>query len=77
MKNVNQFKGMKILVLGLAKSGYAAAKLFHSAGADVTVNDASPEEGNEEAAALRSERYSCYLRRSSCGYSWMKDLSLL
>ncbi len=55
MKNVNQFKGMKILVLGLAKSGFAAAKLLHSAGANVTVNDASPEDGNEEAAALRLE----------------------
>lgn len=55
MKNTEQFKGEKILVLGLAKSGYAAAKLLHSLGADVTVNDASPEEGNEEAAALRSE----------------------
>ena len=30
MKNVEQFKGMKILVLGLAKSGYAATKLLHS-----------------------------------------------
>ena len=53
MKDVNQFKGMKILVLGLAKSGYAAANLLHATGADVTVNDASPEEGNEEATALR------------------------
>ena len=55
MKNTEQFKGKKILILGLAKSGYAAAKLLHSLGADITVNDASPEEGNEEAAALRSE----------------------
>ena len=55
MKNTEQFKGKKILILGLAKSGYAAAKLLHSLGADVTVNDASSEEGNEEAAALRSE----------------------
>lgn len=55
MKNTEQFKGKKILVLGLAKSGYAAAKLLHSLGADVTVNDASPEEGNEEAASLRLE----------------------
>jgi UDP-N-acetylmuramoylalanine--D-glutamate ligase len=55
VKDVNQFKGMKILVLGLAKSGYAATKLLHTAGAFVTVNDASPEEGNEEAAALLSE----------------------
>ncbi|MEK5039650.1 UDP-N-acetylmuramoyl-L-alanine--D-glutamate ligase [Sporosarcina sp. FSL K6-3457] len=44
---------MKVLVLGLAKSGYAASKLLHSLGAYVVVNDASPAEGNEEAAALR------------------------
>ena len=47
-----QFKNQKILVLGLAKSGYAAANLLHSLGADVTVNDFSPEEGNVEAKAL-------------------------
>ena len=36
----------------MAKSGYAAAGLLHATGADVTVNDASPAEGNAEAAAL-------------------------
>lgn len=55
MKNTTQFKGKKILVLGLAKSGYAAAKLLHTFGAEVIVNDASPLEGNEEAAALLAE----------------------
>lgn len=55
MKNVEQFSGMKVLVLGLAKSGYAASKLLHSLGAHVVVNDASPAEGNEEATALRLE----------------------
>ena len=54
MKNTSQFKDKKILVLGLAKSGFAAAKLLHSLGADVLVNDASPEEGNKEAMDLRS-----------------------
>ena len=33
------------------------AKLLHSLGAVVTVNDSSPEKGNKEAAALRSEVY--------------------
>lgn len=55
MKNANQFNGMKILVLGLAKSGCAASSLLHASGAHVTVNDASPEAGNEEAAELRSK----------------------
>ncbi|AOV08345.1 UDP-N-acetylmuramoyl-L-alanine--D-glutamate ligase [Sporosarcina ureilytica] len=55
MKNTEQFIGQKILVLGLAKSGYAAAKLLHSLGAEVTVNDASPLENNAEASALLKE----------------------
>lgn len=55
MKNTAQFQGEKILVLGLAKSGYAAAKLLHSLEAEVTVNDASPLEGNQEAEALLKE----------------------
>jgi UDP-N-acetylmuramoylalanine--D-glutamate ligase len=53
MKDLKQFEGMKILVLGLAKSGLATTNLLHSAGASLTVNDASPEEGSEEVAALR------------------------
>lgn len=55
MKNIEQFKGKKVLVLGLAKSGYAAAKLLHSFGAEVIVNDGAPDEGNELATALRSD----------------------
>lgn len=53
MKNIESFQGLRILVLGLAKSGVAAANLLHSIGAIVTVNDASPDEGNEEANELR------------------------
>jgi UDP-N-acetylmuramoylalanine--D-glutamate ligase len=54
LKDTQQFMGKKILVLGLAKSGFAAAKLLHSLGAKVTVNDAAPEDGNEQVTALRS-----------------------
>jgi UDP-N-acetylmuramoylalanine--D-glutamate ligase len=53
VKSADQFNGMNILVLGLAKSGCAASLLLHAAGARVTVNDASPEVGNEDVAALR------------------------
>jgi len=42
-------------VLGLAKSGHAAAELLHSLGADVVVNDSSPDTGNTEAQALRAK----------------------
>lgn len=42
----------RILILGLAKSGFAAAKLLHQLGADVTVNDQKPYEQNEAAKNL-------------------------
>lgn len=42
----------KVLVLGLAKSGVAAAELLHDLGAFVTVNDAKPFDANPEAQGL-------------------------
>ncbi|QLK85800.1 UDP-N-acetylmuramoyl-L-alanine--D-glutamate ligase [Staphylococcus sp. 17KM0847] len=39
MINYTGLMGEKVLVLGLAKSGYEAAKLLHRLGAEVTVND--------------------------------------
>ncbi len=39
MINYTGLKGKKVLVIGLAKSGYEAAKLLHRLGAEVTVND--------------------------------------
>ncbi|WCK53086.1 UDP-N-acetylmuramoyl-L-alanine--D-glutamate ligase [Aneurinibacillus sp. Ricciae_BoGa-3] len=44
-----QFAGKKIVVLGLAKSGVAVAKLMKQFGATVTVNDKKPR---EEAAGV-------------------------
>ncbi|GAE24148.1 UDP-N-acetylmuramoylalanine-D-glutamate ligase [Halalkalibacter wakoensis JCM 9140] len=52
MKDKNQFKGKRILVLGLAKSGEAAAKLLNRLGAIVTVNDSKPYVENEQAKDL-------------------------
>lgn len=52
MKHYPHFKYKKILVLGLAKSGMAAAQLLHELGAFVTVNDAKPFEENKEAQIL-------------------------
>lgn len=52
MKNKEFFKGKNILIVGLAKSGFAAAKLLHSFGANVAVNDRQPREGNAEAEML-------------------------
>lgn len=41
------------MILGLAKSGFAAAKVLHSLGAIVTVNDAADEDCNEDVKVLR------------------------
>ncbi len=50
----NELEGKRILVLGLAKSGLAAAKLLHRMGGSVTVNDRNSLEENEAAAELNS-----------------------
>lgn len=55
MRERYEFEGKRFLVLGLAKSGYAAADLLHSLGADVVVNDSSPETGSKEVTALREK----------------------
>lgn len=52
MKMIESMKDKKVLVLGLAKSGVAAAKLLHKLGAFVTVNDAKPFEENQDAQLL-------------------------
>ena len=52
MKATTKYANKKILVLGLAKSGVAAAKLLHKLGAFVTVNDGKPIEENPEAQEL-------------------------
>ncbi|MFN0087596.1 MAG: UDP-N-acetylmuramoyl-L-alanine--D-glutamate ligase [Blastocatellia bacterium] len=49
-----QVEGRKILVVGLARSGVAAAEFLAARGARVTVNDAKPESELPEAAALRA-----------------------
>ncbi len=52
MKNTNKFKNKHILILGLAKSGFAAAKVLHEIGAYPTVNDQKRFEENEAAQEL-------------------------
>lgn len=47
-----EWSGKRILVLGMAKSGIAVAKLLHRLGAKVTVNDKKPREETPEAAQL-------------------------
>ncbi|MGM0897622.1 MAG: UDP-N-acetylmuramoyl-L-alanine--D-glutamate ligase [Bacillota bacterium] len=52
MKDFPQLHQKKVLVLGLAKSGFTAARILHKLGAFVTVNDSKPFEENPEAQEL-------------------------
>lgn len=55
MKTVADYQGKNVLVLGMAKSGYAAAILLRQLGANVIVNDRTPFEENEMAQRLSSQ----------------------
>ena len=49
---ISNFENKKVLVLGLARSGQAAARLLAKLGAIVTVNDGKPFDENPSAQAL-------------------------
>ncbi|SEF24240.1 UDP-N-acetylmuramoylalanine--D-glutamate ligase [Streptococcus gallolyticus] len=55
MKTIKTFENKKVLVLGLAKSGEAAARLLEKLGAIVTVNDGKPFDENPAAQSLLEE----------------------
>lgn len=55
MKKITTFENKKVLVLGLAKSGMAAARLLFKLGALVTVNDFKAFDENPEAQELLEE----------------------
>lgn len=52
MKKVN-YENKSVLVLGIAKSGFAAAKLLRSLGANVKVNDREEVKNNPKAMELQ------------------------
>lgn len=52
MKQLRMYNNKKILILGLAKSGYSAALLLHQLGASLIVNDLKRYEENEKAKEL-------------------------
>ncbi len=52
MKHPDTYRGRRVVVLGLARSGVSVAKVFHAAGADVVVNDLKELELCPEAAEL-------------------------
>lgn len=49
----NRYKGKKVLVLGLARSGTAAVKLLLKLGADITVSESKPLDGIKELDWLK------------------------
>ncbi|MEQ9810241.1 UDP-N-acetylmuramoyl-L-alanine--D-glutamate ligase [Streptococcus jiangjianxini] len=55
MKTISNFENKKVLVLGLARSGQAAARLLAKLGAIVTVNDGKPFDENPSGQALLEE----------------------
>ncbi|MEB3100631.1 UDP-N-acetylmuramoyl-L-alanine--D-glutamate ligase [Ferviditalea candida] len=54
MNHPETYRDKEVVVLGLAKSGYAVAKVFHQYGAKVTVNDLKKREDCPEADALEA-----------------------
>lgn len=54
MKKTTAYMNKNVLVLGLGKSGYAAAKLMHELGAFVTVNDKNNIDGQPHAEELKA-----------------------
>ena len=47
MKQRERYSNKKVLIVGLAKSGYAAALLLQRLGAEIIVNDLQRHEGNK------------------------------
>lgn len=55
MIQLEKYKNKRVLILGLAKSGYSAALLLHRLGASLVVNDKMPyDENNERLRHLES-----------------------
>ena len=51
MRNFQNYKDKRVLVVGMARSGVAAAKLLHKAGAKVVINDSKTAEALGDALA--------------------------
>jgi len=57
MIETQKYKGKKVLVMGLARSGMAAARILKELEAEVIINDGRPYEGNEDALVMESEGF--------------------
>ncbi|MHA6484729.1 UDP-N-acetylmuramoyl-L-alanine--D-glutamate ligase [Paenibacillus sp. strain BS8-2] len=54
MNHPADYRGQRVVVLGLARSGVSVAKLFHKLGANVVVNDRKDRESSPEAEELEA-----------------------
>ncbi|WP_379131545.1 UDP-N-acetylmuramoyl-L-alanine--D-glutamate ligase [Paenibacillus sp. sgz500958] len=54
MNHPDMYRGLEVVVLGLAKSGVQVAKVLHERGAIVTVNDKKERDQSPEASELES-----------------------
>ena len=57
MKKTTRYENKKVLVMGLAKSGKAAARMLRQLNADVVINDQTPLEVNADAKEMLSEGF--------------------
>ena len=57
MKKSMRYENKKVLVMGLAKSGKAAARLLRRLNAQVVINDRNPLEGNSDAQEMLAEGF--------------------
>ena len=64
MRNIQNYKDKKVLVVGMARSGVAAAKLLHKAGAKVIINDnKTAEQLGDALLPLKALDIECALGR--------------
>ena len=59
MKDIKDYQGKNVLVVGLGKSGINAAYLLKRLGANVTINDKKKLENEEQLAAFSKRNIKC------------------
>jgi UDP-N-acetylmuramoylalanine--D-glutamate ligase len=77
MKNRDCFKGKRVTVIGLARSGLACANLLHSLGADVSVTDSGKSAGIAENAKKLNSGIVCECGTHTKEFILGRDLAVL
>lgn len=78
MKNQELYRGKKITIVGLGRSGYTSACLLHELGAEVNVTDNNSNDTIKEyATRLRSDKIRVELGQHSEGFIQGNDLVIL